>query len=77
MSAIIGRRTVVTQHTPVGPCQTTRLEFRCLTCGNTLEADEGDVINHGYTAGEQPYVATFCSCRPDLFVPVTMIESTP
>lgn len=78
MSAIIGRRIICPRHTLTrGITKVARFQFRCLTCGNALEADEGDVVNHGYTAGEQPYVMTFCSCQPDLFVPVTMIEGSP
>ena len=74
MSAIIGRRIVAPRH---GIIEVIRFQFRCLTCGNAMEADEGDVMNHGYTADEQPYVLTFCSCEADLFVPVTMIEGAP
>lgn len=75
--AVIGRRVVTIQHTLVGPCQTVQLEFRCLTCGAQLHADESNVLDHGYTAGGNPYILTFCSCEPDLFVPVTMIEGAP
>lgn len=78
MSAIIGRRIVAPRHTLTrGIIEVIRFQFRCLTCGNAMEADEGDVMNHGYTAGGQPYVLTFCSCEADLFVPVTMIEGAP
>ena len=78
MSAIIGRRIIRPRHTLTrGIIEVARFQFRCLTCGSALEADEGDVISHGYTAGEQPYIVTFCSCQPDLFAPVTMIEGAP
>ena len=77
--AVVGRTTTVQQDSPVGVVQVRRMEFRCLTCGAQCHADgdEDDPFIYGHTRARKPYVLSFCSCEPDLFVPVTMIGNAP
>lgn len=75
--AVVGRTTTVQRDSPVGVVQVRRMEFRCLTCGARLHEDEDDALIYGHTRTREPYVLSFCSCEPDLFVPVTMIGNAP
>lgn len=77
--AVVGRTTTVQQDSPVGVVQVRRTEFRCLTCGarSHVDGDEDDAIIYGYTRAREPYILGFCSCEPDLFVPVAMIGTGP